>query len=88
VARSESNILAKDTGRVQSAALVVLCALAGLQLALLGWSAWQSVAGFLPDGEAVGGRSTTGGIAGQGVSAAPLTAPPLPGQLAGVTGAF
>lgn len=88
MARSESNILAKDTGRVQSAALVVLCALAGLQLALLGWSAWQSVAGPFSDGEAGGSKPTTRSIAGQGVSAAPLAAPPLPGQLAGVAGSF
>lgn len=83
MARPESNILAKDTGRVQTAALGVLCALAGLQLVLLGWSAWAA----LKKQAVEGGQSTSVVPPIKNALSAPvLVAPPLPGQLAGAAG--
>jgi hypothetical protein len=92
MARPESNLLAKDTGRVQTAALGVLCALAVLQLGLLGWSAWEAVKesgeGKGPKVEVLVERpGSMGGQVEREVEAPELTMPPRPGELAGVKGA-
>jgi hypothetical protein len=92
MARPESNLLAKDTGRVQTAALGVLCALAVLQLGLLGWSAWEAMK---ESGEEKGPKvevlverpGSLGGQVEREVEAPELTMPPRPGELAGVKGA-
>ena len=91
MARPESNLLAKDTGRVQTAALGVLCALAGLQLGLLGWSAWEAVK---ESGEEKGAkvevlveRPGSIGVPVEREAGEPeLRMPPRPGELAGVKG--
>lgn len=83
MARPESNILAKDTGRVQTVALGVLCALAGLQMALLGWSAWVAVKKQATEG---GQSISVVPPTKKALSAPVLVAPPLPGQLAGAAG--
>ena len=92
MARPESNLLAKDTGRVQTAALGVLCALAVLQLGLLGWSAWEAMKesgeGKGPKVEVLVERpGSMGGQVEREVEAPELTMPPRPGELAGVKGA-
>jgi hypothetical protein len=92
MARPESNLLAKDTGRVQTAALGVLCALAVLQLGLLGWSAWEAVKesgeGKGPKVEVLVERpGSMGRQVEREVETPELTMPPRPGELAGVKGA-
>jgi hypothetical protein len=92
MARPESNLLAKDTGRVQTAALGVLCALAVMQLGLLGWSAWEAMK---ESGEEKGPKvevlverpGSLGGQVEREVEAPELSMPPRPGELAGVKGA-
>lgn len=88
--RPESSILAKDTGRVQTAALGVLCVLAGLQLGLLGWSAWEAMREPRVNGvtvtESVMERAPSmGGQVERERRAvvADLSMPPQPGELAG-----
>ncbi len=91
MARPESNLLAKDTGRVQTAALGVLCTLAVLQLGLLGWSAWEAVKesgeGKGPKVEVLVERpGSMGGQVEREVEVPELSMPPRPGELAGVKG--
>jgi len=77
MAHPETAILSKDTGRAQSAALVVLCLLAGTQVVLVGRAIWLAGTGLSP-------------VVGEAPAAAPELAPPfgasgmppVPGQLA------
>lgn len=80
MAHPESAILSKDTGRAQTAALVVLCLLAGTQVLLVGRALWRTGAGTAPaagevtlgPGSATLERSPPNGFG----------MPPVPGQLA------
>lgn len=89
MARPESSILAKDTGRTQTAAFAVLWALAAAQLALLGWSARETLRSPLenapPAAPAAHRPSDISPI--PATEAASLLTPPRPGELAGDSGA-
>lgn len=93
MARPESDILANDVGRAQSAALGVVCVLAGLQLGLLGWSAWEAVkksgsGGMETESSPREERLATGAMpAEDGAKRQEWSLPPRPGELAGVKGA-
>jgi hypothetical protein len=80
MAHPESAILSKDTGRAQSAALVVLCLLAGTQVGLVGRALWLAGAGRSP---VLGAPPTAVAAVVRSVPVSGAAMPPLPGQLAG-----
>jgi hypothetical protein len=101
VIESTNSILTADRGRTQSAALWVLCVLAGMQVLLLGALFWQRSAGVaaapkggtavleLADGfaspESNGAVGSNAAPGSTPLAAAGPLSPPLPGQLAGET---
>ena len=84
MAHPESAILSKDTGRAQSAALVVLCLLAGTQVGLVGRALWLAGAGRSPVlGATPAAATVTVAAAERAAPVGGAAMPPLPGQLAG-----